>query len=77
MRARKARMLGLSMALMAVMTTAAIGQGLTFQQEEADCQGDAMRFCGPVIPDHARIHACLVYYRYYLTACRSIVAPNE
>jgi hypothetical protein len=61
-----------------VMTTAALSQGLTLQQEAADCQGDAMRFCSPYIPDRAKIHNCLVTYRAYLSpACRSIIAPAK
>jgi len=78
MRKDRKRMLIAAMALMGAMTTAAIGQGLTLQQEEAACQGDAMRLCGPVIPDHAKIHACLIYYKTYLSpACRAIVAPKK
>jgi len=66
------------MALMGAMTATAAGQGLTLQQEEADCQGDAMRLCGPAIPDHAKIRACLIYYKAYLSpACRAIVAPKK
>lgn len=66
-----------AMILAGVMTAPAIGQGLTLQQEEADCQGDAMRLCGPAIPDHAKIRACLIYYQAYLSpACRAIVAPK-
>jgi hypothetical protein len=71
-------MLFAAMALAGALTATAIGQGLTLQQEEADCQGDALRLCGPEIPDHAKIRACLVYYKAYLSpACRAIVAPKK
>jgi hypothetical protein len=60
------------------MTTAALSQGLSQQQEAADCQSDAMRLCGPYIPDHAKIHDCLVTYKAYLTpACRAIISPAK
>ena len=53
-------------------------QGLTQQQEAADCQSDALRLCAPYIPDHAKIHACLVTYKAYLSpACRAIIAPAK
>ncbi|MGH6846318.1 MAG: hypothetical protein ACREC0_02430 [Methylocella sp.] len=72
MRRDRKRMLVAAMVLMGAMTTAAVGQG-----EEA-CQGDAMRLCSPAIPDHAKIHACLVHYKAYLSpACRAIVAPMK
>lgn len=49
-----------------------------FQMEEQDCMGDAMRFCGPEIPDHAKILACLRYYQADISpACRALVAPKE
>lgn len=76
---RNMTMLSLIGAL-AVMGAAApaLTQGLTFQVEKADCQGDAMRLCGPYIPDQEKIRACLVAYKAYLSpACRSIVAPRK
>jgi hypothetical protein len=55
-----------------------MAQGLSFAVEKADCQGDAMRLCGPYIPDQDKIRACLVAYKDYLSpACRSIVAPKK
>jgi hypothetical protein len=78
MRTGGKRTLFAAMALVGAMTATAIGQGLTLQQEEADCQADALRLCGPEIPDHAKILACLVYYKAYLSpACRAIVAPKK
>lgn len=72
------QMVAAAVVLSGVMTTAAWCQGLTEQQEAAACQGDAMRLCGPYIPDHAKIHACLVTYKVYLSpACRAIVAPAK
>lgn len=57
-------------------TTAALA--LTEQEEAADCQNDAMRLCSPYVPDRAKIHACLVSYKNYLSpACRAIVAPTK
>lgn len=54
-----------------VMTTAAFSY--TRHQQQA-CQGDAMRLCGPVIPDHGRIHACLRAHRAHIShACRAII----
>ena len=49
-----------------------------FQMEEQDCQGDALRFCGPEIPDREKIRQCLIYYRADISpACRSLVAPDR
>ena len=60
------------------MTPADLCLALTQQQEAADCQNDAVRLCGPYIPDHAKIHACLVTYKAYLSpACRAIIAPAK
>lgn len=55
----------------AIMTTAA--RAYTQHQKEV-CQADAIRLCGPVIPDHAKIHACLKHYRHHIShACRAII----
>ncbi len=71
-------MLAAALVLSGAMTAAAWCQGLSEQQEAADCQGDALRLCGSYIPDHAKIHACLVTYKVYLSpACRSIIAPAK
>lgn len=66
-------------ALTMTLTAAPVmAQGLTYQEEKADCQGDAMRLCGPYIPDQQKIRACLVAYKAYLSpACRSIVTPQK
>lgn len=41
---------------------------------EAACGGDAQRFCGPMIPDEAKIAQCLRDNREKLTpACKAIV----
>jgi hypothetical protein len=70
--------LSAALALSAFMPTGALCQALTQQQEATDCQGDALRFCGPYIPDHVKIHACLVTYQNYLSpACRAIMAPAK
>ena len=78
MRRKNKRKLVAAAILMGAMTSAALGQGLTLQQEEADCQSDAMRLCGPYVPDHEKIRACLIYYKAEISpACRSIVAPEK
>lgn len=48
-----------------------------YQKEQAACQDDAMRLCGPYIPDHGKIHSCLVTYKANISpACRAMVAPG-
>ncbi len=69
------RTLAAAAVLSSVTATATLA--LTQAQEAADCQDDALRLCGPYIPDHAKIRACLVTYQAYLShACRAIVAPK-
>lgn len=59
-----------------VLTTPAWSKSDALQRETAACQDDALHLCGPYIPDHAKIHACLRTYKAYLSApCRAIVAP--
>ena len=44
-----------------------------FAQQHA-CHDDAFRLCGPDIPDHAKIHACLVRHVKHLSShCRAII----
>jgi hypothetical protein len=58
-----------------LMTSGAICSN--YQKEQAACQDDAMRLCGPYIPDHAKIHTCLVTYKANISpACRAVVAPG-
>ncbi len=65
-------------AFSAAMSVATPSQALSQAQEAADCQGDALRLCSPYIPDHAKIHTCLVTYKAYLSpASRSIIAPAK
>lgn len=60
------------------MTTAGLAQPRTLQQETIACQDDAVRLCGPYIPDHGKIHACLLSYRAYLSpACRAMVGGGR
>jgi hypothetical protein len=67
-----------AVALFGAMTSAAWCEDPNFQMEEQDCQGDAMQFCGPEIPDREKIRECLVYYRADISpACRALVAPEE
>ena len=49
---RKPIMIAATLAFFGVMTTTAFCQDPNFQMEEQDCQGDALRFCGPEIPHH-------------------------
>jgi hypothetical protein len=74
---RKPIVIAATLAFFGAVTTAASCQDSNFQMEEQDCQGDALRFCGPEIPDHEKIRQCLVYYKSEISpACRSIVAPE-
>ncbi len=66
------------LALCGGMTKAAFCQDANFEMEEADCKSDAMQFCGPEIPDHAKILSCLQYYHAEISpACRSLVMPSK
>jgi hypothetical protein len=41
------------------------------------CHDDAFRFCGKDIPNHAKIHACLLLNVDHLSpACRAIISPG-
>ena len=72
------RALAAGMLSWCAMTTGASCQIFGLLQEEADCEGDAFRFCGQYIPNHAQIHACLYAYRNEISpACRAIVAPPK
>jgi len=52
-----------------------LGTACAFAQHA--CQDDAFRFCGPDIPDHAKIHVCLVRHAKHLTPhCRAILKPR-
>ncbi|MGO9673810.1 MAG: hypothetical protein ACLPSF_06520 [Methylocella sp.] len=78
MRKNTRKSLAAALILLGATTTGALAQDPNFQMEEQDCQGDAMRLCGPEIPDHAKILACLQYYQADISpACRSIVAPGN
>jgi len=58
--------------------TGALCQTSALEAETKACQNDAMQLCGPYIPDHAKIHACLLTYRAQLSpACHAIVAPHH
>jgi hypothetical protein len=78
MRKTTGRTLIAAIAVFGAMTTAGWCQDANFQMEEQDCQGDALRFCGPEIPDREKIRQCLVYYKADISpACRELVAPQE
>jgi hypothetical protein len=45
--------------------------------EKHACHDDAFRFCGQDIPNHAKIHACLVRNVEHLSPhCRAIISPR-
>ncbi len=78
MRKNTKRTLAAAIVLFGGMTGAALCEEPTFQMEEQDCQADAMRLCGPEIPDHEKILECLLYYQADISpACRAIVAPER
>jgi len=53
-----------------------LGSAGALAQQHA-CHDDAFRFCGPDIPDHAKIHACLLRHIKHLSHhCRVIIKPR-
>ena len=69
---KRALAIGLGSLLIASGAAAAAN----LQREQAACQDDAMRLCSPYVPDHAKIHSCLLAYKASISpACRAIVAP--
>jgi hypothetical protein len=45
--------------------------------EKHPCRDDAFRFCDKDIPDHAKIHACLLRNVEHLhPRCRAIISPR-
>jgi hypothetical protein len=78
MRKNTTKTLAAALVLLGAMTTGVLAQDPNYQMEEEDCQGDALRFCGPEIPDHAKILACLQYYQADISpACRALIAPGN
>ncbi len=73
--------MGLKLAIAAslaciLVSAAASARSTSLERETAACQDDAVRLCGPFIPDHGKIHSCLVTYKAYISpACRALVAP--
>ncbi len=46
--------------------------------EKHPCRDDAFRFCKQDIPDHAKIHACLLLNVEHLDPrCRAIIRPRQ
>jgi hypothetical protein len=42
------------------------------------CHEDAFRFCGADIPDHDKIHTCLVRHVKHLSPhCKAIIKPKR
>jgi len=66
------------MKTVAKLTSAALlfsllGSAGALAQQHA-CHDDAFRFCGQDIPDHAKIHACLLRHVKHLSHhCRAII----
>jgi hypothetical protein len=78
MRKMTLKTLAAALVLLGGMTAGALAQDPNFQMEEQDCQGDALRFCGPEIPDHAKILACLQYYQADISpACRALISGGN
>ena len=76
MRKNMTRAFAAAMLSWCAMTTGASCQIFGLLQEEADCEGDAFRFCAQYIPNHDQIHACLYAYRNEISpACRAIIVP--
>lgn len=60
----------------AFLFTLAGSAGVNAQQHA--CHDDAFRFCGPDIPDHAKIHACLVRHVKHLSRpCKAIIKHSK
>ncbi|MGA2638603.1 hypothetical protein [Methylocella sp.] len=78
MRKNMARAFAAAILLCSAMGTSASCQIFGLLQEEADCEGDAFRFCAQYIANHAQIHACLYAYRNAISpACRAIIVPPK
>jgi hypothetical protein len=59
-----------------VLVTPALSQSSSMQQQSDACNGDALRLCGAYVPDHGKIHSCLIANKASLTpACRAMVTP--
>ena len=52
-------------ATLALLSAPVLAQGTA--EQRAACTHDALRFCGPEIPNVARIQACLIYYMSQLS----------
>ncbi len=50
----------LAAALLAGMVSGVMAQQYSRQQQEAACSDDAFRLCGDVIPDEAKVTACMI-----------------
>ena len=48
-----------------LLSTPALAQGTAAQRKA--CMNDALRFCGPEIPNVRRIEACLIHYMNQLS----------
>ncbi len=52
-------------AALALLSAPVLAQGTA--EQRAACTDDALRFCGPEIPNVARIQACLIHYMSQLS----------
>ncbi len=65
----------IAFATVAVVPTSAAAQGTASQR--SDCMGDALHFCMAVVPNVAKIEACLRQNEMLLTpACRAEFHPK-
>ena len=65
----------IAFAAIAVVSTSAAAQGTTSQRSH--CMGDALRFCRSVVPNVAKIEACLRENEKLLTPeCRAEFHPQ-
>ncbi len=59
------------------MTSLAVGQSDLRAQQQAACEDDAFRLCNDVIPDEARVYACMSAQKARLSpGCRAMFQPG-
>lgn len=60
------------------LVSAAPALAQTESEYQQACQDDALRLCSEHVPDHAKIHRCLVAHKASLTPqCRTLVVPAQ
>ncbi len=68
-------------ALAAVIAVATLAGGVNARaqtpEEEQACQVDASMYCQQAIPDHAKVHACLLLNRRSISpGCQAVLARH-